>query len=49
MAEVLTRDLNEFVHYWNTHIIRGNPIIGFKAARPNDLYELPGSYGKMIT
>ena len=42
---ILERELNEFVHYWNTHRIRssrhGNCIGGV----PDDLYDMPEHYG----
>lgn len=44
---LLEKELNEFVQYWNSHLIRANRLTGMTSATPNDLYEMPNYHGKL--
>ncbi len=44
-GNVLQRDINEFVHDWNNHLIRRNKHRNVPCGRPADLYDMPGLQG----
>ena len=42
---VLQSDLEEHVHYWNTHHIRPSRLASCPSGRPDDMYDMPQLYG----
>lgn len=45
-AGVLQNDLDEYKHYWNTHLIRANRLAECPSGVPEEMYSLPHMYGK---
>ena len=41
----LDEELQNFVSYWKSHVMRSNNAMGLPSAIPNDLYEMPKFYG----
>lgn len=48
IGKQLDNELQDFVRHWNSHVIRSNCMTGSYSAIPNDLYEMPNYYGKLI-
>ena len=49
VGPVLQRDISEFVHDWNTHLVRKNKHGNAPCGRPIDLYDMPGLQGIHIS
>ena len=45
IADILDSELNEFKNEWNVHKIRANSKTALPSGIPNDLYEMPHTYG----
>ena len=45
LENLLKRELQEFVLYWNTHCIRYNRHIECPSGIPDDMYEMPEEFG----
>lgn len=45
MANLLESELNEFRQEWNAHKIRANNKSLLPSGIPNDLYDMPQTYG----
>ncbi len=43
--EVVRREVEEFVTYWNTHHIRYNRAAYCPSGRPDDIFDMPSLYG----
>ena len=41
----LSKELEEFRHWWNTHVIRKNNQADLPSGVPNELYEFPSLHG----
>ena len=48
MAHLIEDELEKFVEHWNTHVMRANRLTGSPSAIPNDLYEMPNTYGTSL-
>ena len=48
MAHILESELNEFKEEWNTHSLRANSKTLLPSGIPNDLNDMPETYGKLI-
>ena len=46
MAHILEKELNEFKEEWNAHSIRSNSKTLLPSGIPNDMYDMPQTYGK---
>lgn len=42
---LITRELADFVAYWNTHRIRARSALECPSGIPNDMYDIPEEYG----
>ena len=47
MGHFIEKDLDDFKEYWNSHMMRCDRKIGKPSARPNDLYDMPETYGTL--
>ena len=45
----LEKELEAYVHYWNSHLMRKNRNIPSPSGVPNEMYELPSLYGKELS
>ena len=48
MAHILESELDEFKEEWNTHSLRANSKTLLPSGIPNDLYDMPETYGKLM-
>ena len=44
VSPLLSRELREFVQYWNSHKLRKNRTAEYPQAIPDDLYDMPEHY-----
>ena len=44
----LRQELNDFVIYWNSHLIRKNKLTQSPSGVPNEMYEVPSLYGMLF-
>ena len=45
---ILENELDEFVDYWNSHKIRKNQLSGCPYGIPNDMYDTPELFSKLL-
>jgi len=45
--KLLKKELQEFVQYWNSHLIRRNRIADCPAGVPDDMFEMPSTFGEL--
>lgn len=45
---ILENELNEFVEYWNSHNIRKNNLTSCPHGIPNDMYDAPQLFSKLL-
>ena len=48
MAPILEHELDEFVYHWNTHQIHPSRDARCPGGIPEDLFDMPQSYGKHL-
>lgn len=46
---LLEKELDDFVFFWNSHLIRKNKLSQSPSGVPNEMHELPALYGKLST
>jgi len=47
-GSVLQNDIDDFIDDWNNHCIRKNRFSEGPFGRPNDIYSMPQTYGKLL-
>lgn len=45
----LEKELEEYVDYWNTHLMRKNKKVGTPSCVPDEMYEFPTLHGEPYT
>ena len=47
-AKLLQKELDEFLLYWNNHLIRQSRNANSPAGYPDDMYDMPELFGQCI-
>ena len=45
---VVTKDLNQFVSFWNSHHIRPVWLASCPSGRPDDMFDMPQEFGEIL-